>query len=413
MINKVVSVVLSVVVSLSLFGCSEKEENKKYSGPKLKQFPELTKEEKLEDFNYMYKVILEGYPYLEVNKRLNNVEWLSKKEEYINRIRETVDDKAFINELDNIVDELNNLHTSVVKDKLFFQALKNAYTNSEWYGFWEDEKTVSRYEYNSTKAPKDRRNYNSQERETLALNDVVYGKVGYMYLPQMGRKNVPMADDLKMVEDYIKGLDNYKALIIDIRGNSGGNDTYWESIVSMLIKSDMYREGYCLVRNSDIIKKYLNKRYINNVKDIKELPTQVLKNAPKEVTRDFNKFFQIKTKIRSNPKSKFNGDIYLLVDKSVYSSSESFSIFAKETGFATLIGETTGGDGGGIDPVLFRLPNSGLIIRMSSEMFLSPSGVCDEEFKVKPDYEMAKPERAADTSYDQCIKKVLEIEEVL
>ena len=50
--------------------------------------------------------------------------------------------------------------------------------------------------------------------------------------------------------------------------------------------------------------------------------------------------------------------------KKYIQSSESFSMFCKETKFATLIGQTTGGDGGGLDPVLFKLKNSGLIVRM-------------------------------------------------
>ena len=32
----------------------------------------LTEEQKIEDFNYLYKTIEENYPFLETNKRLNN-----------------------------------------------------------------------------------------------------------------------------------------------------------------------------------------------------------------------------------------------------------------------------------------------------------------------------------------------------
>lgn len=44
----------------------------------------------------------------------------------------------------------------------------------------------------------------------------------------------------------------------------------------------------------------------------------------------------------------------------VYSASESFAVFCQETGFATLVGSPTGGDGiGALDPVFLQLPNSG------------------------------------------------------
>lgn len=41
--------------------------------------PSLTVEQRLEDFDYMWKIIEENYPFLEVNKRLNGEDWLAKK----------------------------------------------------------------------------------------------------------------------------------------------------------------------------------------------------------------------------------------------------------------------------------------------------------------------------------------------
>lgn len=96
----------------------------------------------------------------------------------------------------------------------------------------------------------------------------------------------------------------------------------------------------------------------------------------------------------------------------VYSSAESFSIFCKESGFATLIGERTGGDGGGMDPVLFNLENSGLIVRMASDMYLTGKGICNEEFKTIPDYEIKDVTRTERFEDDKCIQKVLELENI-
>jgi len=43
---------------------------------------------------------------------------------------------------------------------------------------------------------------------------------------------------------------------------------------------------------------------------------------------------------------QFNGKIWVLTNPKVYSSSENFIMFCKNTGFATLVGTSTGGDGG-------------------------------------------------------------------
>ena len=70
----------------------------------------------------------------------------------------------------------------------------------------------------------------------------------------------------------------------------------------------------------------------------------------------------------------FSGKIWLLVDEGVYSSSEALAAFSKSTGFATLVGTQTGGDGLGMDPVFMVLPNSGLIVRYSALYGLNPDG---------------------------------------
>ena len=67
---------------------------------------QLTKEEKIEDFEYMFKTIEEAYPFLEVNKRVNNVEWIANKEEYLEKIKNTKNDKEFIEAIKFVDKEL-------------------------------------------------------------------------------------------------------------------------------------------------------------------------------------------------------------------------------------------------------------------------------------------------------------------
>jgi len=90
----------------------------------------------------------------------------------------------------------------------------------------------------------------------------------------------------------------------------------------------------------------------------------------------------------------FSGKIWLLVSETSYSSSESFAMFCKQTGFATLVGTNTGGDGGGMDPIIFALPNTGILIRLSAEMSLNLDGSCNEEFGTTPDYPISENEDA-------------------
>ncbi|MFQ7853800.1 MAG: S41 family peptidase [Flavonifractor plautii] len=75
----------------------------------------------------------------------------------------------------------------------------------------------------------------------------------------------------------------------------------------------------------------------------------------------------------------------MLVDESVYSASESFVLFCQQTGFATLVGRTTGGDGiGAMDPVYLQLPNSGILIQYTVPFGLNPDGSSNEEMGTTP-----------------------------
>ena len=83
---------------------------------------------------------------------------------------------------------------------------------------------------------------------------------------------------------------------------------------------------------------------------------------------------------------EFNGKIAILIDKCVYSSAESFTIFCKNTGFATLYGTNSGGDGIGRQ-VYWALPHSKLILCYSFALGLFESGYANEEYHTAPDSE--------------------------
>ena len=367
---------------------------------------ELTVEEKVEDFQYMYDVIKESYPYLEVNKRVNDMDWLANREDYLEKIKNTKDDKEFISEINKILSDLNNGHTHLIDNPALLKNFDAAYGELGWYDFFDDEVVKKRYE------SLEETNVNNKvfPNEDLILKDVVEGKIGYIYLPQMTPRGESIADDMEIISKYIKTLENHEAIVIDIRGNSGGDDDYWTEVISRIIPKDYNTSGYILFRDSEIINDYIKSREFN-IGDIEDLPKEIMSNGPDEITKNFKCFFRNNISIIPKDSINFEGDIYLLVDKVVYSSSESFSIFCKETGVATVIGETTGGDGGGCDPVLFKLKNSGLIVRMSGDMYLTDSGVCNEEFKTIPDYIIENPERTKEISDDKCINKVLELME--
>lgn len=402
--KKLISLLIVMILSVNIIGCSNTQISNSSENN------QLSTKEKVEDFNQLFNTIKDGYPFLEVNKRLNDIDWVGNKDEYLERIKNTKNDEEFINEMDLIMRDLNNGHTHLLSTAPLFSFFRDTYINKGWYDFFEDETVVNRYK---NMGSEEISTTNMMQEKDILTDDVVDGKVGYIYLPQMYSEEKLVKKHMTLIDDYMKNLENHQALIIDIRGNTGGDDAYWKSVVNKLMTENITEKGYILFReDSEVIKDYAYKRTGGKVSNISDLPNEVLANAPKEVSDMFTSFYYIENIMYSGFSSKFKGNIYLLVDDMVYSSAESFSIFCKETGFATLVGEKTGGDGGGFDPVIFNLDNSGLIVRMSGDMYLTGSGVCNEEFKTTPDYEVDDVTRTSDFKDDKCIQKVLNLEDL-
>ena len=81
-------------------------------------------------------------------------------------------------------------------------------------------------------------------------------------------------------------------------------------------------------------------------------------------------------------------------------------MFSKATGFAALVGQRTGGDGIGEDPIPIVLPNSGLIVRYSAVYGVTADGTGSQEFGTEPDFYSAEGESALDT----CLRMIAQME---
>ena len=367
----------------------------------------LTMEEKLEDFEYAYNLIKENYPFLEVNKRLHGVDWLANKEEYVERIKNTRTDDEFMMELSNIMRELNNGHTHVV-EKEHFKWYHKAYSQDRilfenpWSKVFNEEKVLARYNY-SKQEDDEEIGYFGNTNPAFETDIIVPNKVAYLKIHIMDGGRVE--EDGKEIRKFYEEIKDYEKLIIDIRGNSGGSDHYWQAnVILPLAKEPISVSNYLLVRG-DYGNPFYRSRGIK-LKPISHLDQDILKKMPEEVERNFQRYWKVTKTIKPKDPIDFRGKIYLLVDYRVYSSSESFAAFCKDSGFATLVGETTGGDGIGIDPLFFSLPNSGIVIRFSSMMALNGDFTINEEVKTTPNVKVsAVPSK--DYRYDKAIQYVL------
>lgn len=384
----------------------------------------LTEEEKIEDFEFLYETITQNYPYLEVNKRVHNMDWVANKEQYLNRIKATQTDMAFRMALIQIISELNNAHTRLITNADSLEFYRKVYASSKSLGAWQqlnfdtiNHPTVLK-RYNMKPYKKTPQARNTSQAEAMSTQAVVNAIVEDIIPNQVASITVPsmiqpyeMQIDQDLIYKYLQKVKDYQTIIIDIRGNRGGHSKYWADFLLPLIIDQLYTTThYSFFKDGDMLQKYYKTRG-GKPSPITELDTATLPNLPEEVLKDFAYYDSGEVQVLPNKGSiHFKGNIYLLVDRIVYSSAEKLASFAKETGVATLIGEQTGGDGIGSDPLLAMLPNSGYIFTFTKELGTTQDGTCNEEHKTIPDYLVEDPIRATNPLEDTCIQQVLTLE---
>ena len=205
-----------------------------------------------------------------------------------------------------------------------------------------------------------------RKRNEFQLNWFAADSVLYLKIPAMSYYP-------KIMQQFKENILEYKSkpvksVIIDIRGNGGGNDKVWLELLSVISKKSIEYQ-YCHIYNDD---KDVFKRYSPKTK--------------KRIKYDFVDFFyqfrvfeEEKYTIKSSSKNLgYDGIIYLLVDEDIYSSSLAFASLSTKTNQIKTIGMYTGKIGGeGATPSVFILPNSRLIFIM--ELILDATNVSKAE----------------------------------
>ncbi|MBD3193220.1 MAG: hypothetical protein GF308_21480 [Candidatus Heimdallarchaeota archaeon] len=443
-------------------------------------------EEWLEDFNILYEMVRDNYPYLWVKNRTHGYDWLPLKDYYLDRISAVTTNEEFLAVLFDAVQALQNLHTHILSPSQVYQygelyselemhPYADVFTyevesaNAYWYTIYNNL-YADRYFYALKALPLyDQGQYVLRDgvgdwveeygngsvilavngipideavkscyekaylnydfiREKLylpSINAVHFGPeatftiqnttgystnrtIGQTYGTYFNPWNYPgdrlytqmwpeektaylhiqsfwldfIEEDNPFLLSFYNQINNYDHLIIDIRGNGGGSTNYMiQNIINPLANKDFLYKNYFAFRTGDYV------QYFRKSANITEtIATDLFDYLPPEVLTDNFDLYNTSWPISApTDQYDFDGEISLLVDKNVYSAAETFAVFCKQTDFATVYGTYTGGDGIGMTPLYFVLPNSKLVIRMSTLMGLNVNGYANEEVRTEPD----------------------------
>lgn len=362
----------------------------------------FTTEQKEQDFEYLYKTLKENYPFFGILQRQTGRDWLANHDRYLQMVRESTDDKSFVGALQSVMRELSNGHAYVIgpdrfdlMSKVYHEAAATGKKENRRYHRWAAmyDQAQPYYEYlkelygvkpagSETKGAA-HSGYDPSRNVSLAM--LGGGKIGVLTINSFMN---PVGDSALLMA-FLDSVQSCDHLIIDLRKNSGGNDQYWDhNIMPRLISRSYKWNGPSVLRRGPVAGTWYEKKF-HSFRKVASLPNL----APEVTPEDFTVVVDKKI-VRPNGKNRFNGKVWLFVGPGVFSSSESFSAFTKATGWATVAGTRTGGDGVGVDPVPMMLPNSGVVFNFPAWGGLNPDGSFNFEARTTPDVEITAPSNA-------------------
>ena len=210
-----------------------------------------------------------------------------------------------------------------------------------------------------------------------------------------------MERDRDFIQTYLDTLDDapIEHIVFDITGNPGGNDAYWMEHIVAPFGGSYPWTVWCYLRSTALTSSYLQGSWAPV--PIRELPAD--HRVPDFVAElGLDSFVQWDNSSQSE--AQLSGDAltahrWVVTDNRVYSAADSFADFCKSTGWATLVGQRTQGDGVGITPVLVALPNTGLLIRFSVVTSANSEGRLNACYGTVPDIPSGRYQSPMTTLY--------------
>jgi len=219
------------------------------------------------------------------------------------------------------------------------------------------------------------------------------GQIAYLSINRFFFDNDPESpawySDKETIHSFFEEIRDYSHLIIDLRRNTGGIPRFFEDvIVRPIINEPVQAEGFVFAAQGYYSNEHLEAvahgvsftpetigafigpsdnrlRTIPEMLaefDLSELNLADLERMGYGFPIHMEKLYPIRLE-RFGYQSAFGGKVWLLTSDIVGSAAQISSWLSKESGFATHVGETTGGNFGGPRTAV-ALPNTGMLFRI-------------------------------------------------
>ena len=214
--------------------------------------------------------------------------------------------------------------------------------------------------------------------------DLIPGEVAYVKLDSFNSMRKE-PDRAATFERFIEEHADDRAIILDLRGNTGGSSVLWSNeILGAMLSSAVSTEVYYGLNAHEVTRDFIDAKIEPSATIFPEelAPAGVFDELRRG---EINAIYQCEGVLDGKRKTPLAAKIYMLVNRDVFSSSEMFAAWAKASGWAVIVGEQTGGDGIGVDPLPALLPNSRMAVRFPWILGASSYGAINEEQRTIPD----------------------------
>ena len=386
-----------------------------YQNKKSQTILNLTTEQKLADYNELCRILDESYPFF-LEAKQAGIDKKAIYAKYQTNIEKTQTDIAYFKELNYFLKEFGGLgHISLLDGYMYKMYIDTFAIGNDMLTF-ENAQTIKPLA-EVLNSPSCQTTYGLLDQSHSGFRSIIGLKSEYQNAEILNEETITTEASLittKILQDketaYLKipsfqltyysideaVLSNFFSeimdipnLIIDVRGNSGGSDLYWQNLlVKPNASHHLTSERYFLCNPNETTGDYIAAKGL--------IPQSLAASKDSFLSNYTDSFssYVVDTTSFEAATNPYKGKIWVLTDADVYSASENFVMFCKNTGFATLVGSQTGGDGGIADPMLFALPNSGLIVRFSIFYGLNADGSGNEATGTTPDILISEGEDA-------------------
>ena len=386
-----------LIIALSVLSACDFSGNAAPPSPRVVQEPqrtsaELIREDFLYDFDYLMEVLKENAPYFSLIYRRNGVDMLALMPELRARIAYEMPHVHFLS------------FFNVLRNDFFYHAFPVthmwllSYYEMARFGFLDaadNLEGIMLQQYLLREIPQAW--YGPWLWPYIETEIIEPGRIAYIAIPTFDDEATP--ELLQMIDQFYRQIEGFEHLIFDLRGNPGGFTSFFDDVfIAPLITDPLQATFYHFMQGGvHNIAHMLGSEY-----DIAANPFSV--NALSRIFPDpdveisqyvindlaiMDLYFRETWTVYADASRSinFNGRIWILTDEFMTSASHIAAAFYRDAGFATLVGETTGGMyvHGGINSNFIQLPRTGLFIRFDPTYVLDANGR-PVDYGIEPHY---------------------------